>query len=108
MNTDERSAFFKSQYIQLFNMLMTATVNDPKKSAKVVDLLSQGFTLLSTSSYDEYFEHLGLLEFNYSNAQGLNDLMKQFRECEDDYKHQFFANYHFGGQMIAKVDIKAC
>ncbi len=87
LNSDERSAFFKSEYVQLFNMLMTATVNEPKKSTKMIDLITQGFTLISTSSYDEYFEHLGLLEFNYSNAQGLNDLVKQFKECEDEYKH---------------------
>jgi hypothetical protein len=68
-------------------MLMSATVNDAKKTSKVVDLISKGFTLLSTSSYDEYFEHSGLLEFNYSNAYGLNDLMKQFKACEDEYKH---------------------
>ena len=49
-------------------MLMAATLNDAKKSSKVVELISKGFTLLSTSSYDEYFEHQGLLEFNYSNA----------------------------------------
>jgi hypothetical protein len=49
-------------------MLMAATVNDGKMTFKVVELISKGFTLLSTSSYDEYFEHSGLLEFNYSNA----------------------------------------
>lgn len=55
---------------------MSALVNDGKKSLKVIDLLSKGFTLISKSSYDVYFEHSGLLEFNYSNAQGLNELYK--------------------------------
>ncbi len=47
INSDERSAYFKSQYIQMFNLLMSAVVNDNKKSPKVVDLLSKGFTLIS-------------------------------------------------------------
>jgi hypothetical protein len=65
---DERSAYFKSQYIQIFNILMTATVNDSKKPPKVVELLTKGFELIANSSYDEYFFHLGLTDFNYSNA----------------------------------------
>ena len=32
INSDERSAYFKSQYIQMFNLLMSAVVNDGKKS----------------------------------------------------------------------------
>ncbi len=68
INSDERSAYYKSQYIQLFNLLMSALVNDQKKSQKSITLLSQGFTLISESSYDEYFQHAGLIDFNYSNA----------------------------------------
>lgn len=47
INSDERSAYFKSQYIQMFNLLMCAVVNDNKKSQKVIDLLSKGFTLIN-------------------------------------------------------------
>lgn len=53
---------------------MTVAVNDNKKSVKTIEQLSKGFELISTSSYDEYFQHLGLTEFNYSNAQGFKDL----------------------------------
>lgn len=68
INSDERSAYFKSQYIQMFNLLMSAVVNDGKKSQKVIELLSKGFTLISKGSYDEYFQHSGLIDFNYSNS----------------------------------------
>lgn len=66
---------------------MSAVVNDGKKSQKVIELLSKGFTLISKSSYDEYFQHSGLIDFNYSNSQGFNELYKQFRDCEKEYKH---------------------
>ena len=76
INKDERAAFFKPQYIQLFNILMTAAVNEGKKSQKTFENLTKGFELISSSPYDEYFQQLGLIEFNYSNAQGFNDLLK--------------------------------
>ena len=85
---------------------MTTAVNDAKKSPKTIELLSKGFELISNSSYDEYFQHQGLTEFNYSNAIGFNELFKQFRDCEDEYKHQFFASSSFGGHMLAKVNVK--
>lgn len=66
---------------------MTVAVNEQKKSAKLIELLSKGFELICNSSYDEYFQHEGLTEFNYSNAQGFNELFKQFKECEEEYKH---------------------
>ncbi|TNV87997.1 hypothetical protein FGO68_gene76 [Halteria grandinella] len=106
INKDERSAFYKSQYIQIFNILMTVAVNDQKKSSKIIDILSKGFELICNSSYDEYFQHQGLTEFNYSNAQGFNELFKQFKECEDEYKHQFFANARFGGYQLVHIDVK--
>ena len=35
--------------------------------------------------------------------------MKQFKACEDEYKHQFFGSYiMFGGHMVAKLDIRKC
>jgi len=97
MNKDERSAFFKEQYIQIFNALMTASVNDTRKPGKVIDQLSRGFELVCASCYDDYFQQLGLTDFNYSNSAGLNELFKTFRDCEDEYKHQFFAACRFGG-----------
>jgi len=87
---------------------MSALVNDGKKTPKIIDLISKGFTLISESCYDEYFQQAGLIEFNYSNAQGLNELFKQFRDCEKEYKHQFFAPYTFGGHMLCFIDVKKC
>ena len=34
--------------------------------------------------------------------------MKQFKASEDEFKHQFFGAYMFGGHMIAKIDIRKC
>jgi hypothetical protein len=53
---------------------MTCAINDNKKSAKVAESLTKGFELISNSSYDDYFHHRGLLEFNYSNAKGFSEL----------------------------------
>ena len=37
VNADERSAAYKHLYILLFNMLISAALNDPKKSSKTLD-----------------------------------------------------------------------
>jgi len=105
LNEDERSAVYKHQYLCLFDMLMAATVNDGKKSGKTVDLLGKGFDLVSSSSFDEHFNRYGLLEFDHGNATGLNDLMRQFQETEEVYKHQFFAGSAAGGQYLCLVDV---
>lgn len=68
-------------------MLMSALVNDPKKHSTVIDYLSEGFDLIANSTYDDHFNHHGLMEFEYHNGTGLNDLYKQFKECEDEYKY---------------------
>lgn len=65
LNQDESSALYKYEYIALFNMLMSAVVNDPKKSAKTIDNLTKGFDLISNCSFDEYFNHYGLMEFDH-------------------------------------------
>jgi len=52
--------------------------------------LTSGFNALTDSTYDDYFNHHGLLEFEYNNSKGLNELLKQFKDCEDEYKYQFF------------------
>lgn len=57
-------------------MLITATINDNKKSSKTITQLTKGFELICSSSYDEYFSHLGLTDFNYSNAQGIQELVR--------------------------------
>lgn len=96
LNEDERSAVYKYDYISLFNILMSATVNDNKKSQKTIEQLTKGFDLITNCCFDDYFNHYGLMEFEHQNAKGLNDLMKQFKDCEDEYKHQFFAGSVFG------------
>ncbi|CDW72543.1 lupus brain antigen [Stylonychia lemnae] len=105
LNKDERSATFKIEYIRLFNILMSAAMNDPKKTTKTIDQLTKGFDELTNSTFDDYFNHYGLLEFDYLNAKGLNDLQKQFKDCEEEYKHQFFAGSMEGGHFLAHVDV---
>lgn len=65
LNEDERSAIYKYSYISLFNILMSATVNDNKKSSKTIEQLTKGFDLISNCCFDEYFNHYGLMEFEH-------------------------------------------
>ena len=39
VNADERSAAYKYLYTLLFNMLISAAINDPKRSSKTLDQL---------------------------------------------------------------------
>ena len=116
---------YKLEQQRIYNLLMAVVVNDKVKTARVCQLLGQGFNRLMSGPYDDYFTELGVPS-EWSNSNHASTLTKNtfkeqmdlFDQADVGLKWQWFCDLEVNesrvnfftvatGLYVAKIDIKA-
>lgn len=86
LTKDDQAALYKKEFMRIYNIFMTYTVNESKKPSKIANMIKNGFTMLLDGPYDDYFTLIGLADSDYSSIQGLQEIKDDFESTDDEKK----------------------
>jgi len=78
LTKDDKAALYKKEFMRIYNIFMSYTVNEKKKPSKIINMIIDGYTMLLDGPYDDYFTILGLSDSDYSSANGINEIKDDF------------------------------